>query len=67
MKEREICANCNYFDKYGMCRFNPPIRLPRRFDERATKDSRVRDERLIWGWPIVNPTDWCGQWQDVDF
>lgn len=56
----EECANCRYF-RLGECHLNPPSRLPRKFDSSANAGYRVRDEELIWGWPLTGPKNWCGQ------
>ncbi|MCK1577891.1 hypothetical protein [Bradyrhizobium sp. 174] len=54
------CATCKFYS-VETCRRSPPVRLPRKFDTAATAGNRVRDEGLIWGWPAVRPTDWCGE------
>jgi hypothetical protein len=57
-----FCVNCRYHRAPdGTCHFDPPVRLPRRFDESATAGNRVRDEELLWGWPVVKEDDWCGK------
>jgi hypothetical protein len=55
-----VCGNC-FFYRTGSCRKSPPVRLPRRFDTKATEGNRVRDEELIWGWPVVGYKGWCGE------
>lgn len=57
----ESCNSCKYFGA-GCCKLYPPVRLPRKFSDDATPGNRVRDERLLWGWPEVKATDWCGQY-----
>ncbi|MCK1536840.1 MULTISPECIES: hypothetical protein [unclassified Bradyrhizobium] len=59
------CENCRFYrliEYRGECHAAPPVRLPRKFEDGATAGNRVRDEKLIWGWPSVKPGDWCGQW-----
>ena len=58
----DTCNSCKFFGGDG-CHLNPPVRLPRKFNEHATAGNRIRDEELIWGWPPVGPNDWCGQHQ----
>ncbi len=58
----ERCDNCLFY-RPGACHQLPPVRLPRKFDDRATAGNRVRDESMSWGWPC--PNDWCGQWSPV--
>lgn len=56
------CQACKFFNAdTSECRKSPPVRLPRRFDSSATAGNRVRDEELLWGWPIVKADDWCGE------
>ena len=60
---RLSCAKCRFFHlERGECRLNPPARLPRQFASHASEGSRVRDETLIWGFPKVNSSDWCGHY-----
>ncbi|MGR4927374.1 hypothetical protein ACIPUD_11260 [Bradyrhizobium sp. CAR08] len=54
------CTTCKFYSA-ETCRRSPPVRLPRKFDTAATAGNRVREEALIWGWPAVRPTDWCGE------
>lgn len=56
------CGGCHFF-REQTCRHDPPVRLPRKFDDKATAGNRVRLENLEWGWPHVNSTDWCGKWK----
>lgn len=58
------CSNCFFYKDYG-CHKNPPVRLPRIFDQSATAGNRIRNEAIIWGWPYVIPKDWCGKWKKV--
>ena len=55
----EQCDSCKFY-RLGECHLNPPSRLPRKFDAQATAGNRVRDEELIWGWPLTGPKNWCG-------
>lgn len=55
----ERCAECKY-QRDGECHMMPPVRLPRKFSETATAGNRIRDELLLWGWPVVLPEQWCG-------
>ncbi|MGY4224432.1 hypothetical protein ACVMIH_001793 [Bradyrhizobium sp. USDA 4503] len=55
------CTTCKFY-RNDTCRRSPPVRLPRKFDPDASAGNRVRDESLIWGWPVVQPTDWCGEY-----
>lgn len=57
------CIDCRYFalNKHE-CRRHAPIRLPRKFAPEADAGNRVRDETLIFGWPTVESSDWCGEW-----
>lgn len=57
----DCCSNCSY-RRGGECHFSPPVRLPRRFSSEANAGSRIRDEEILWGWPEVRLTDWCGEW-----
>ncbi|MEY9424099.1 hypothetical protein ABIF65_003796 [Bradyrhizobium japonicum] len=59
------CANCRFYLD-SACHRSPPVRLPRKFDPDARAGSRVRDETLIWGWPAVQPTDWCEDYTSGD-
>jgi hypothetical protein len=62
------CRNCAKFDAAShTCRAAPPVRLPRAFSDKATAGNRVRDEQLIWGWPDVEPYDWCYKWKRERF
>lgn len=54
------CGTCR-FRVGDECRKSPPVRLPRKFDGSATSGNRVRDEGLLWGWPKIELTDWCGE------
>jgi hypothetical protein len=51
-KPEENCGNCRFVRQgpsyYRCCRY-PPISNPHQIDS-AT------------GFPIVKPTDWCGEW-----
>jgi hypothetical protein len=59
----EACVQCKFYEASdSTCRFNPPVRLPRKFDTFATAGNRIREETLIWGWPAIDRYDWCGQW-----
>lgn len=53
-----ICRNCKFFDDSNKddspCRVGPPQILP-----------VVRGGR-VYGWPIVDETDWCGKWEGKD-
>jgi hypothetical protein len=60
MTDAGKCATCKWWrtaDK--TCHAAPPVRLPRRFNESATAGNRVRDESLIWGWPVCAADDFC--------
>ena len=58
------CKNCGYYESVDeTCRHDPPVRLPRAFAADATPGARVRDERILWGWPKVAEFDWCGAWR----
>ena len=64
MGSERLCVSCMFYEvRDGTCRHNPPVRLPRKFEENATAGNRVRNETLLWGWPSVNDKDWCGQWR----
>jgi hypothetical protein len=54
------CETC-IFRAGDECRKSPPVRLPRKFSGSATSGNRVRDEALLWGWPKIERTDWCGE------
>lgn len=58
MSERN-CSTC-IFRRNDECHKTPPIRLPRHFVGDGT---RTRDEQLIWGWPKIELTDWCGEYK----
>lgn len=49
----------------GECHLNPPVRLSRRFDSKATVGNRIREE-LIWGWPKTRYDEYCGQYIEAD-
>lgn len=55
--------NCNHcrFYRPGECHLLPPVRLPRKF---VSSSDRTRDEELMWGWPEVKHTDWCGKFEE---
>jgi hypothetical protein len=55
------CGTCRFY-RNQECHAAPPVRLPRKFGEKATPGNRVRDEALIFGWPLVRADDWCGHW-----
>ena len=58
------CGSCFYFGQVSeTCHHSPPVRLPRTFAPSATPENRVRDERILWGWPKVAEFDWCGAWR----
>ena len=58
------CKTCKYYcDDKKECRRLPPIRLPRKFSATATEANRIRDEELLFGWPKVEPNDWCGEYK----
>lgn len=59
--EGRRCASCKFFCE-ATCRKSPPVRLPRQFHADATATTRTRDETLLWGWPHVLPSDWCGEY-----
>lgn len=60
------CRRCQFYEASdSTCRFNPPVRLPRKFSEEATAGNRVREEALIWGWPVIDRYDWCGHWSSA--
>lgn len=63
VKLDDRCDRCFFFRKKG-CHLHPPVRLPRKFAGDATAESRVRQEELIWGWPVVEFDDWCGQFKE---
>lgn len=52
-----ICNDCKFY-RPGECHRSPPIRLPRKF---VSDKDRTRDETIMFGWPIVSYTDWCGE------
>jgi hypothetical protein len=60
----ECCDNCHFYGR-GECHKSPPVRLPRRFDVNATESNRIRNESLLWGWPKVPVTEWCGAYQAI--
>ena len=64
MSGAETCSSCFYY-RSGDCRKHPPVRLPRKFSNDATQGNRVRDETLLWGWPQVQPSDWCGEFDPL--
>lgn len=68
------CGTCLCFDRFerpadtsgrpaasgrGLCRLDPPLRLPREFAPEASAGSRVRKEDIRWGWPEVEEADYC--------
>jgi hypothetical protein len=64
----DYCGNCLAFDQaspravaqnVALCRKGPPIRLPRAFSSEAEPGNRRRDEKIVWGWGEVDPSDWC--------
>jgi hypothetical protein len=57
----ETCYNCRFYMR-GECHFDPPVRLPRKFDPKASEGNRIRDEELIWGWPKTRDDEWCGKY-----
>jgi hypothetical protein len=64
----KLCKNCKFYNpiydaEKGECRKDSPVRLPRKFAGHATPGDRVRDEELIWGWPRVEPIEWCGKFK----
>ena len=65
MKIIHSCDSCLFYHPDNSeCRRSPPVRLPRRFAEDATPESRTRDEELLWGWPSVLGSDWCGEYYE---
>jgi hypothetical protein len=54
------CLECKFY-RLGECHLNPAVRLPRKFDASASAGNRIRDEEIIWGWPLTGPKNWCGQ------
>ncbi len=64
----KLCKNCKFYNPIyandqGECRRSPPIRLPRQFTTEATAGNRVRNEELLWGFPLVATVDWCGKFK----
>lgn len=60
----QACLTCKFYRlDPSECRKSPPVRLPRKFDPAATPGNRVRNEELLWGWPVVKPNDWCGEYK----
>jgi hypothetical protein len=59
-KTCRTCVNFSLTD--STCRLNPPVRLPRKFNRYATAGNREREEDLIWGWPVIDIEEWCGQY-----
>ena len=63
----KTCETCKWWRASDRtCHAAPPIRLPRKFDENATAGNRVRDESLIWGWPVCGSDDFCRTYEAKD-
>lgn len=60
----ERCEACT-FHRRGECHKSPPVRLPRKFSDKATAGNRVREEEHIWGWPEVQAGEWCGEFKSA--
>ena len=69
VNSREPCCDRCIFGREGVsgleCHKSPPVRLPRQFAPQSDAGNRVRDETLIWGWPHVERSDWCGEFKPV--
>ena len=51
---REFCSSCAAFDaELGECHVDPPVPIVLR---------QLRGRQRSWGWPEVEPGDWCIRW-----
>lgn len=57
------CGNCRFFREEGQqCRKNPPLGHILMLQRQNLAGQAELEPRPIGYWPIVNKTNWCGEW-----
>ena len=73
----ERCETCRWYNNprgeytmddpiplHGDCRRYPPVHVWPVRSKWKDDDYEPHDDPFLWSFPVVEPDDWCGEWQE---